>query len=247
MNNNLKLVNVVTLLNEGGKAYWGKRVKNTSTKFTTRSCIPKTNTNTNTNTKTNTTCPMFCILKKDFDNTIKKVCPTRNSNGSLNYNSRIMQNIQTKLGLPTNWGKYTGILQFKVPIHELYRPIKIKTQTQNNAKVYMIRPKNIVGPLNSNKKAYYLKKLSLIPNKSVMSENNIIKKPINQKLNDPFVGNGKTKVLGNFQTNIINEKEKGFSEYVIPGKVEMSNIKFYDTYTEYVNNMKLCSNNTRRF
>ena len=204
-------IDVITVLNKSGKKFW-----KTKSSGLTRSCKLD-------NADFNSSCPMFCILKSDFDIKLKKmnVC---NKNG---YNKQVMKTIQTMLGLPKKWGKYSWVIHFKIPIEHLYRPLNL------NGVVYMIKP-NIKYINKSN----YIKELSKINLDNL--PNNIIKHKIQQQMNNPFVGNGDTLLVGDISLD-LKFSNLHFKVFVIPGNIQMSNITFYDSYIQYIFNNHICS------
>ena len=81
---------------------------------------------------------MFTITKADFNNILKHSCKRK-------YNSKVMPNIQSCLGLPKTWGNYKYILLFDVEAKHLYKPLYMNINGKRQLRAYKSNriPKNI--------------------------------------------------------------------------------------------------------
>lgn len=189
----------VSLLTDDGFRFFAKKIKNRET-IRTRECI----------TDNKMSCPMFTILKRDFDKIIQKSCKKEFSNN-------VMPSIQSCFGLPKRWGTYTKIISFEVDKKHLYKPITV------NGKIRAYKYKNINRlPIN------------ITMNSVKNNPDNKNFKNISQSLSHPFTGTGQTMVF-EVSNRAIKKAcaETGVSELVIDGNVKMKNIIIYDSYKKY--------------
>ena len=208
-------ITLVTILNDTGAKWWKGKVSGL-----TRSCGRQ---------KINTTCLTFAIRKKDLDMRLKKldVC------SSNSFNENVMSTVQTMLGLPKRWGRYTKIITYEVDIKNVFRPIRYGGIT------YIVKPKEIptqeIGNVNN-----YVKKLSLISESYIPRRHIAIK--ANQNLQFPFIGTGETLPYGKIPDKYekIGPYDVAFKEYVMPGNVKIKNVKYYNSYIDYVETQNLC-------
>lgn len=212
-----KMVECVSVVSRNTFAFYMKQQPTTS-----RQCSEK-------NTMS---CPMFTMLKKDFDRIFFKDGPVCKAK----YNNSIMPSMAALLGLKKEWGKYNHIVTFKVDKNKLYRPLSLNIPNE----VYAVRYADSRLPenLNLETKLSDLTKenLKVLDGKSIDGDV-ISTKKITQKLNEPFTGTGFTRVLS-FNSSLKSKINitKGMKEYVLDGQTPLMDVKLYNNYKDYCNN-----------